>query len=134
MMNILKAIAKLKIDRSISIEQGVLTRRDSGGVASYSLEWRDGTTTSDFCFLHNLDKPAFVLELVWGLQIPYTPSKVELLAWLERYAYEQPSLFVGMNLQKIVEFILERKPTPSCREVLCNRLFEYLMNNKELVL
>ena len=67
-----------------------------------------------------------------GLEVPYTPSTDELIAWLERYRWEQPSLFAGMELQKIAKFILERKPEPTYRALVCNRLFEYLFNHKEV--
>lgn len=47
---------------------------------------------------------------------------------LTRYEYEQPSLFAGMELQKIAKFILERKPEPTYRALVRNRLFEYLQS------
>lgn len=54
------------------------------------------------------------------------------MAWLERYEYEQPSMLAGMELQKIAEFILKRKPKPTYRVLVCNRLFEYIFNHKEV--
>lgn len=75
---------------------------------------------------------AFILELIWGLEVPYVPSEAELLAWLERYRFEQPNMLVGMELQKIAKFILERKPEPAYRALVCNRLFEYIFNHKEV--
>ena len=54
------------------------------------------------------------------------------MAWLERYRFEQPSMLVGMELQKIAKFILERKPEPAYRALVCNRLFEYIFNHKEV--
>lgn len=131
-MNILKAIRELKDTCSVSTEYGVLTRYDSGDIASYTLTWRDGSVTSDFIFLKHMHQPAFVLELLWGLEVPHVLSEAELMAWLERYEYEQPSLFVGMELQKIAKFILERKPAPTYRALVRNRLFEYIFNHKEV--
>lgn len=131
-MNILKAIHELKDTRSVSTEYGVLTRYDSGDMASYTLTWRDGSVTSEIIFLVHMDNPAFILELIWGLEVPYVPSTDELLAWLERYRFEQPSMLAGMELQKIAKFILERKPEPAYRALVCNRLFEYILNHKEV--
>lgn len=131
-MNILKAIHELKDTRSVSTEYGVLTRYDSGDIASYTLTWRNGDVTSDFIFFKHIHQPAFILELIWGLEVPYAPSESELLAWLERYRFEQPSMFAGMELQKIAKFILERKPEPAYRALVCNRLFEYIFNHKEV--
>jgi hypothetical protein len=79
-----------------------------------------------------MNNPAFILELIWGLEVPYAPSIDELMAWLERYEYEQPSMLAGMELQKIAEFILKRKPKPTYRALVCNRLFEYIFNHKEV--
>lgn len=131
-MNILRAIRTLEDTRSVSTEYGVLTRYDSADMASYTLTWRDGSVTSGSIFLKYMNNPAFILELIWGLKVPYVPSESELMTWLECYAYEQPSLFVGMELQKIVKFILERKPEPTYRALVCSRLFEYLFNHKEV--
>lgn len=131
-MNILRAIHTLEDTRSVSTEYGVLTRYDSADMASYTLSWRDGSVTSDSIFLKDMNNPAFILELIWGLGVPYVPSESELMTWLERYAYEQPSLFAGMELQKIMKFILERKPEPAYRALVRNRLFEYLFNHKEV--
>lgn len=80
----------------------------------------------------NMNNPAFILELIWRLEVPYAPSIDELMAWLERYRFEQPSMLVGMELQKIAKFILERKPEPAYRALVCNRLFEYIFNHKEV--
>lgn len=79
-----------------------------------------------------MNNPAFILELIWGLEVPYVPSETELLAWLERYEYEQPSMLAGMELQKIAKFILERKPEPAYYALVRNRLFEYIFNHKEV--
>lgn len=51
---------------------------------------------------------------------------------LERYRFEQPSMLVGMELQKIAKFILERKPEPAYYALVRNRLFEYIFNHKEV--
>lgn len=131
-MNILKAIQSLENTRSVSTEYGVLTRYDSGAMASYTLSWRNGETTSATMFIRYMNHPAFILETVWGLEVPYTPNEEELLAWLERYRWEQPSLFAGMDLKKIVEFIFNRKPEPNDRALVVNRVFEYIFNHKEV--
>lgn len=131
-MNILKALHELKDTRSISTEYGVLTRYDSEDMASYTLTWRDGSVTCDIILREHMNNPAFILELIWGLEVPYAPSIDELMAWLERYRFEQPSMLVGMELQKIAKFILERKPEPAYRAFVCNRLFEYIFNHKEV--
>lgn len=54
------------------------------------------------------------------------------MVWLERYRFEQPSLFAGMKLQKIAKFILECKPEPAYYALVRNRLFEYIFNHKEV--
>lgn len=61
-MNILKAIHELKDTQSVSTEYGVLTRYDSGDMASYTLTWCDGSVTSGIIFLVHRDNPAFILE------------------------------------------------------------------------
>lgn len=96
------------------------------------MTWCDGSVTCDTIFREHMNNPAFILELIWGLEVPYTPSIDELMVWLERYRFEQPSLFAGMKLQKIAKFILERKPEPAYYALVRNRLFEYIFNHKEV--
>lgn len=131
-MNILRAICTLENTRSVSTEYGVLTRHDSVDMACYTLTWRDGSVTSDIIFLKHMNNPAFILELIWGLEVPYVPSANGLMSWLERYRWEQPSLFAGMELQKIAEFVFSRKPEPNSKSIVVNRVFEYLFNHKEV--
>lgn len=129
-MNILKAIQSLKPNQSITVEHGVRSRHDVGGKAIFKMTYPNGSTKEDWILSRMLNHPAYVLELIWGLDYLYLPSKGELLAWLERYRFEQPSMLAGIDLQKIAKFILERKPEPAYRALVCNRLFEYIFNHK----
>lgn len=133
-MNILKAIQSLKPNQSVTIEHGVLSRlEDTGGKANFKITYPCGSTKEDWILSRMLKHPAYVLELIWGLEYLYLPSKEELLAWLNQYKAETSSAFRdndfhSYDLEVIADYILETKPR--MRALVSNRMHEYLYLKK----
>lgn len=132
-MNILKAIQTLKDKQSVTVKHGVLSRHDVGGKAYYTMTYPNGSKKEDWILTRMLQRPAYVLELIWGLGYLYEPSKDELLEWLEQYRAETPSAFranegFSYDLEAIADYILQTKPR--IRALVSNRMHEYLYLKK----
>lgn len=66
-MNILKAIQSLKPNCSVTIEHAVLSRlEDTGGKANFKITYPCGSTKEDWILSRMLNRPAYVLELIWA--------------------------------------------------------------------
>lgn len=132
-MNILKAIQTLKDKQSVTVKHGVLSRHDVGGKVYFTMTYPCGSKKEDWILVRMLKHPAYVLELIRGLEYLYEPSKSELLAWLNQYKAETPSAFKDnefhcMDLEVIADYILQTKPRT--RALVSNRMHEYLYLNK----
>lgn len=132
-MNILKAIQKLQPNQSVTVKHGVLSRYDVGGKAYFTMTYPNGLKKEDWILVRMLNRPAYVLELIWGLEYLYEPSKDELLAWLRQYKAETPSAFrnnadFSYDLEAIADYILQTKPR--MRALVSNRMHEYLYLKK----
>ena len=128
-MNILEAIQTLKDNQSVTVKHGVLSRHDVGDKAYYTMTYPNGLKVEDWILVHMLQQPAYVLELIWGLEYYYEPSKSELLVWLRKYKAEMPSVFqdnefYSYDLEDIANYILQTRPC--IRALVSNRMYEYL--------
>jgi hypothetical protein len=127
-MNILEAIQTLKDNQSVTVKHGVLSRHDVGDKAYYTMTYPNGLKVEDWILVHMLQQPAYVLELIWGLEYHYEPSKSELLAWLREYKAEMPSVFRYYALEDIANYILQTRPCT--RASVSNHMHEYLYLKK----
>lgn len=132
-MNILKAIQTLEDKQTVTVKHGVLSRHDVGDKAYYTMTYLNDLKVEDWILVHMLQYPAYVLELIWGLEYYYEPSKSELLAWLRQYKVDLPSVFQGnefhsYDLEDIANYILQTKPRT--RGLVSNRMYEYLYLKK----
>ena len=132
-MNILKAVQTLQPNHSVTVKHGVLSRYDVGGKAYFTMTYPNGSKKEDWILVRMLNRPAYVLELIWGLEYLYEPSKDELLAWLRQYKAETPSAFrdntgFSYDLEAIADYILQTKPR--IRALVSNRMHEYLYLKK----
>lgn len=132
-MNILEAIQKLEDNRSVTVKHGVLSRHDRGDKAYYVMTYPNGSQVEDWVPKHMLQHPAYTLELIWGLEYLYEPSKAELLTWLRKYKAEMPSVFQdnkfhSYDLEDIANYILQTRPRT--RVLVSNRMHEYLYLKK----
>lgn len=127
-MNILKAIQTLKDNQSVTIKHAVLSRHDMSDKAYYTITYPNGSMVEDYILVRMLQHPAYVLELIWGLQYLYEPSKAELLAWLRKYKAETPSVFQDYPLEDIASYILQTRPRT--RALVSTRMHEYLYLKK----